>query len=57
MSLGSLPITSTGDRRASPATIRHKGKAPTVDSFTGMDPELWLDDWIPALLRASKWYS
>ena len=58
---GSLPTTSlapvpTTGTSVSQATTRHKGKAPPVDSFTGMDPELRLDDWIPALLRASKWY-
>ena len=58
---GSLPTTSpapvpTTGTSITQATVHHKGKAPPVDSFTGMDPEFWLDDWIPALLRASKWY-
>ena len=37
MSPGPVPTTGTSATRASPATIR---KAPPVDSFTGMDPEL-----------------
>ena len=34
---------------------RRRGKAPPVDSFTGEDMEIQLDDWIPALKRASVW--
>ena len=32
-----------------------RGKAPPVDSFTGENPEVRLDDWLPSLLRASTW--
>jgi len=35
-------------------TTHYKGKAPPVDPFSGTDPELRLDDWMPALLWASK---
>ncbi len=31
-------------------------EAPSVDSFTGKNPELRLDDWLPSLQRASEWY-
>ena len=34
---------------------RYRGKAPPVDPFTGEDPEVRLDDWLPALTRASRW--
>ena len=33
----------------------HLGKAPPVDSFTGENPEVRLDDWLPTLERASTW--
>ena len=45
-----LPTTS-----APPMLKPWKGKAPPVDSFSGSDPELRLDDWLPALNRAAEW--
>lgn len=33
----------------------HRGKAPPVSQFTGEDMECELDDWLPALERASVW--
>ena len=44
----------------SPATghrppLTRRGKAPPVDSFTGENPEVRIDDWLPALERASTW--
>ena len=35
--------------------IPHRGKAPPVDSFTGENQEFRIDDWLPALERASTW--
>ena len=35
--------------------IPHRGKAPPVDSFTGENQEVCIDDWLPALERASTW--
>ena len=32
-----------------------RGKAPPVDPFTGENPEMRLDDWLPSLQRASTW--
>ena len=32
-----------------------KGKAPSVDPFTGEDPEVRFVDWLPTLTRASQW--
>ena len=31
------------------------GKAPLVDPFSGEDEGIRLDDWLPALARASTW--
>ena len=39
-------------------TTGHKprrGKAPPVDAFTGEEPEIRLDDWLPSLKRAATW--
>lgn len=35
--------------------IPRRGKAPPVDSFTGENQEIRIDDWLPALERASTW--
>ena len=32
-----------------------RGKAPPVDIFTGEDPDVRFDDWLPALDRVSAW--
>ena len=32
-----------------------KGKAPPFDTFSGEDPEVRMDDWIPSLQQASTW--
>ena len=37
--------------------LRRKGKAPPVDPFTGENPDIMLDDWLPSLDRASEWNS
>ena len=42
-------------RSRSPVRTVRQGKAPPVDSFTGDNPEVILDDWLPSLLRASQW--
>jgi hypothetical protein len=34
---------------------KRKGKAPPVDSFTGEEPSMQLDDWLPMLQRAASW--
>lgn len=31
------------------------GKAPPVDPFTGEDPNIMFDEWLPSLERASEW--
>ena len=32
-----------------------RGKAPPVEMFSGEDPEVRLNDWLPSLQRASQW--
>lgn len=32
-----------------------RGKAPPVEPFTGEDPAVKIDDWLPILRRASQW--
>ena len=32
-----------------------RGKAPPVDPFTGEDPAMKLEDWLPVLKKASLW--
>ena len=34
---------------------RRRGRAPPVDPFTGEDPEVRLEDWIPSLRRVADW--
>ena len=36
-------------------TVRRRGKAPPIDPYTGEDPEVRIDDWLPALKRAASW--
>ncbi len=42
-----LSISSDGRRR--------QGKAPPIEFFSGEDPAVLLDDWLPSLERASLW--
>ena len=32
-----------------------RGKAPPIDQYTGEDPEIRFDNWLPALQRAAHW--
>lgn len=41
------PTQVTGSRR--------RGKAPPVDAFTGEDPGVRFEDWLPSLRRAATW--
>ena len=38
-----------------PVRPSRRGKAPPVDAFTGEDPAVKLEDWLPVLKRASLW--
>ena len=57
----SLPGSSSGrsspdaDCVQEPVRPTRRGKAPPVDSFTGEDPAVKLEDWLPVLKRASLW--
>ena len=42
---------------ASTGSHGRRGKAPPVDSYTGSDPELRFDEWLPTLERAAQWNS
>ena len=68
--LEALKVSSASDVNADPrdnaiktsalseaSTVSHgrRGKAPPVDAYTGSDPELRFDDWLPTLERAAKW--
>ena len=46
---------TTSDCGAGSDRGRCHGKAPPVDPFTGDDPEIRFDDWLPTLTRASYW--
>ncbi len=46
---------STDSRLSGTVPPRRRGKAPPIDPFTGENPEVRLDDWLPALKRASTW--
>ena len=43
------------DRRPMTTVPRRQGKAPPIDSFTGEDPEMRFEDWLPSLDRAAEW--
>ena len=50
--------TTSGEEhkpRPSLGQMVHHGKAPPVDTFTGEEAELRLEDWLPTLERASSW--
>ena len=36
-------------------TMSKRGRAPPIDPYTGENPEIRFDDWIPSLIRATKW--
>ena len=46
---------STDSRLSGMVPPRRRGKAPPIDPFTGENPEVRLDNWLPALERASTW--
>ena len=35
--------------------MRRRGKTPPIDQFTGENPEVRFEDWLPALQRAARW--
>ena len=51
--------SNDGSENTETSTVNHgrRGKAPPVDSYTGSDPELRFDDWLPTLERVAQWNS
>ena len=38
-----------------PNTQQRRGRAPPIEFFSGEDPAITVDDWLPSLERASSW--
>ena len=52
------PLESSGeDEVVLPVRLvrQRRGNAPQVDALTEENPEVRLDDWLPALQRAAEW--
>ena len=41
--------------QTNPQTLRRRGTAPPVDQFTGENPSIRFEDWVPGLERAAQW--
>ena len=51
--LSSTPATHSRD---SPARMHsRRGKAPPLDCFSGENPEITFEDWLPSLERVARW--
>ena len=53
--LTSVTVKEASVEPAGAVSVQRKGKAPPIDQFTGEDPEIRFEDWLPSLTRASKW--
>jgi len=52
------PVAVHTGQTVQPVTAHHrKGKAPPVDPFSGDDPSLQFEDWLPGLQWAADWYA
>ena len=53
----SIPDTVSVPTVTGSTTTREarRGRAPPINLFSGEDPEIHLDDWLPSLRRASQW--
>ena len=56
---GRTPVSSDEDAPLSseplqPREVR-RGRAPPIDTFTGEDPAIRLEDWLPGLERVARW--
>ena len=45
----------THSNHSSTSTQQRRGRAPPIEFFTGEDPAINVDDWLPSLERASSW--
>ena len=52
--VSSMPVGRFRVTGSAPVAAR-RGKAPPVPVFSGEDPEIQMDDWLPSLERASVW--
>ena len=52
---GAATQASAHTVRTPVSVVRRRGKAPPVDAFTGEDPEVRFEDWLPSLKRAAEW--
>ena len=50
-----LSVTDLELPHIPPARVQRRGKAPPIDAFTGENPELTVDDWLPSLKRTATW--
>ncbi len=50
---GGLPSSESGHLPEKPSAKR-RGKSPPINPYTGEDPEVRIDDWLPALKRAAS---
>ena len=51
----SVAVKEASVEPAGVVSVQRKGKAPPIDQFTGENPEIRFEDWLPSLTRASKW--
>ena len=52
------PVVTTSQHLGYPFQLQTKGwcgKAPPVDSFSGEDPEITIEEWLPSLQRVMEW--
>ncbi len=50
-----VPEREQRGREQQRQTGQRRGRAPPVDAFSGEDPEVQFDDWLPGLQRAAEW--
>ena len=51
----SVAVKEASVEPAGVESVQRKGKAPPIDQFTGENPEIRFEDWLPSLTRASRW--
>ena len=51
----SVAVKEASVEPAGVVSVQRKGKAPPIDQFTGENPEIRFEDWLPSLTRASRW--